>query len=480
MKAKLNVLVVDDDDDDVFLTCDYLSAIDTFEIVIDKEMNYQKAYNKIVENKHDVYLVDYLLGPYTGIQLIEQCRVAGNDKPFILLTGNGDRRIDIEATNVGAYDYITKSELNTESLERSLRYSMQRYASLVAITESENKYRQIFTKSTDIILVFDDTFRIINFNPIITSLLGYLPSELLNQPLIHFFENEEAGLSFIKNVETGEIKNDTEIVLLTKNGERKTFLSSCTRINSPDGVPQYQGIFYDYTQIKKSYEEQLLKEKIEATEKLVRTLAHEIRNPLTSINLSVYQLENELEKEEQIYTDIIKRSSNRINELIKELMFLSDPVDKEDEKIDVNDLVKSVLNLATDRIKLKGIIVCENYTQEQSYIIGDVKKLEMALLNIVINAIEAMGESKGKLLLETSISKLYATIRITDNGSGISPENLSGLFQPYFTGKKNGIGLGLATTHSFIQAHQGTVDVISELGKGTTFVVKLKLAKELN
>lgn len=474
MNSKLNVLVVDDDDDDVFLTCDYLSAIDTFDIHVDKESNYQKAVTKILENKHDVYLIDYLLGPYTGIELIRKCNEAGVSKPFILLTGNGDRRIDIEATKVGAYDYLTKNELNTESLERSLRYSVQRHSALAAITESENKYRQLFTNSNDIIFVVDKNFKLINFNPMMTTLMGYQNGELSGESLTRFFDNEERGKQFLEQLKRDEVKSDTEIVLLTKSGERKTFLASCSRISSAEGEPQYQGILYDYTNIKKSYAEQLVKEKIETTERLVRSLAHEIRNPLTSINLSLHQLELEVGEDGKPLTDIIKRNSNRINEMIGELMNLSNPVHKKEEMIDLNDLVKSVLALAMDRLKLKRINVTEKYKTDKTSVMGDLKKLQMALVNIIINAIESMEEGKGNLFIETSLNNQDACIKITDNGTGIPAENLSSLFQPYFTGKKNGIGLGLATTHSFIQAHNGSIEVTSEVGKGTDFIVKLK------
>ena len=476
MNGKLHVLVIDDDEDDIFLTCDYLAAIDTFNIVIDKESNYLKAFNKILENKHDVYLVDYLLGPYTGVELIRQSNKAGINKPFILLTGNGDRRIDIEATKAGAYDYLTKTELNTELLERSLRYSVHRYAALTAITESENKYRQIFAKSNDIIFVLDKSFKLINFNPMMTTLLEYTAEELMQQPITKFFDKAEDGNFFLQQIESCDAKNDNEIVLLTRANERKTFLSSCSIINSQEGEPQYQVILYDYTNIKKSYAEQLIREKMETTERLVRSLAHEIRNPLTSINLSLHQLERDVDEDGKMLTDIIKRNSNRINDMIGELMNLSNPVEKKEERIAVNDLTQSVMALARDRINLKGITIAEKYKPGIIFINGDRKKLEMALLNIVINAVEAVEEKLGEISIETSVSDEEAGIRITDNGPGIAPENLSSLFQPYFTGKKNGIGLGLATSHSFIYAHDGNIEVTSELGKGTCFTVNLKKA----
>lgn len=468
----LNILVIDDDEDDLFLTCDWLKAIEAYDITIETEGNYKKALQKILENKHHVCLVDYRLGPHTGIELIQECITQGMNKPFILLTGKGDRQIDIEAARAGAYDYLTKSDLNSEVLERSLRYSMQRYNALVAVTESEHRYREIFMKSNDIIFVLDEAFSLVNFNPSMNSLLGYGKEELHHQPIARLFSTTEGAATFLKHLATGDLKNDLEINLLTKAGEERTFLASCSNINSPDGIGKYQGILYDYTNIKKSVAEQLLREKIETTERLVRTLAHEIRNPLTNINLSLHQLESEINEDQKMFTEIVKRNSSRINHLIGELMNLSNPVARVDKQVDCKELVAGTVAMAMDRIKLKNIQLVENYTDNITTI-GDAGKLQTALLNIVINAIEAMEDGKGILQVETHQSADNVIIKITDNGTGISPQNISLLFQPYFTGKKNGMGLGLATTHSYINAHNGSIDVQSQPGKGTTFTVKL-------
>ncbi|HLP51665.1 MAG TPA: ATP-binding protein [Chitinophagales bacterium] len=472
----INVLVIDDDDDDLFLTCDCLRLIDTYTITIETERNYKSAREKILENKHHIYLVDYLLGPHTGVELIRDCVAAGINKPFILLTGKGDRQIDIDAARAGAYDYLTKSDLNAELLERSLRYSLQRYTSLKAIRESEDRYREIFIKSNDIIFVLDEGFNLVNFNPKMNSLLGYTKEELLHQPISRFFESEEDANAFFKHVMNDENKGDIEIGIVTKDGQSRTFLASCSRISSLDGIGKYQGILYDYTNIKKSVAEQLLREKIDTTERLVRTLAHEIRNPLTNINLSLHQLETEIDEDQKIFTDIVKRNSARINQLIGELMNLSNPVDKIERKINCTELVSSALGIAQDRMKLKGVKLTENYQAENATIIGDMEKLQTALLNIIINAIEAMEDGNGALHVETVAAEKAVQIKITDNGMGISSENIAHLFQPYFTGKKNGVGLGLATTHSYIHAHNGNIHVQSQPGKGTTFTVSLETA----
>jgi PAS domain S-box-containing protein len=473
--GRLKVLVVDDNDDDLFAINEYLSQITSYKIEGENELNYKEARRKILQDNHDIYVVDYLLGAETGLELIKECVKAGVKKPFILLTGKGDKKTDIDAAKAGVYDYLTKSELNAELLERSFRYSLERFYSYVAIEESEKRYREIFNKSNDIIFVLDSDFKLINFNPAMTAILGYNFEELIQKPIALLFENPEHAGRFLHHFESNSTGGDLEISLLTKNRSAKTFLASLTRIVSAAGLRQYQGILHDYTSIKKSVAEKLLNARIEATNKIVRSLAHEIRNPLTNINLASYQLEADIAEDKMIFTEIITRNSKKINNLITELMNLSEPPQKDMEPIEINDIFREAITSATDRLKLKGIAVSENFAPEKILIFGDKVKIQTAILNIMINAIEAMESNTGKLELGTNLAGNTAEIKISDNGAGIDPEIVPYLFQPFFTRKKNGMGLGLAIAHSVIEAHNGDIEVDSAPGKGTCFTIRLKV-----
>lgn len=472
-RTKLKVLLIDDSEDDIFITSHHLRRIETFDLTIDSEINYGRARDKILANEHDLYIIDYLLGPETGLELVRECSREGITKPFILLTGKGDRDIDLEAAKTGVYDYLTKAELNAEMLERSIRYSMERYFSYIAVAESEYRFREIFNKSTDIIFVVDDEFRLVNFNPMMGKLLGYETAEMTGQALSRFFETEQAAQDFIRHTQDSTTHSDIEITLLTREKARKTFLASTSQITSLEGHLQYQGILYDYTNLKKSLEQRSLDERIEAIGKMVRSMAHEIRNPLTNIHLSLHQLEEEVNEEGQTYIEIIRRNSKRINDLIGELMKLSNPTDQDYKPVNVRTVIASALEDAMDRIRLKGIKVQEEHSAPDRLVMGDQGKLHMAMLNIIINAVEAMDKKEGLLHISTRSNGDMAAIHITDNGDGIPAENIPHLFQPYFTGKKNGMGLGLATTHSVIKAHKGNIEVHSSYGEGTTFVVQL-------
>lgn len=475
----LNIFVVDDDEDDLFLITDALKGIDTFRITCETEVNYNKACKRIQQNVHDIYIVDYLLGPHTGVELIRNCVEQGIKKPFILLTGKGDRKIDIEATKAGAYDYLIKTELNTEMLERSLRYSESRYKSYREVVESEKRFRDIFEKSTDIIFLLDEQFRLINFNPALSQVLYYEPEEIRNQSLTTLFSDKETAAQFLSKIKSEEKVSNYEVVLQTKNQEPVTFIASCTKIAGSEGT-SYQGIFFDYTTIKKSVADAILRERTAANQQLVRTLAHEIRNPLTNINLSINYLEEEVAEDLKMYTNMVRRNSDRINGLLTELVSIANPAKLKLTSLLLSELINETMLAAEDRIKLNNIDLAKDLSDDCTIIV-DKEKIKIALLNIVINGIEAIDGSKaGKLSIVTRIENDIAEIRISDNGVGIAPEYIDKLFQPYFTGKKNGMGLGLASTGAIVKAHNGNITVESEQGLGTMFVVHLPLNNEPN
>jgi len=200
-------------------------------------------------------------------------------------------------------------------------------------------------------------------------------------------------------------------------------------------------------------------------------LVHEVRNPLTNINLAVEMLgsaikDNQLKK----YLDIITRSSIRINSLICDLLKYQEN-EVEVEKHSIHQLLDEVLEMAGDRMRLKKIAVWKDYASNDCKI--ELNRLEMliGLTNIVVNAIDSMTPGEGELKLVTKSIEGRYVMQIEDNGCGISKENLTNIFKPYFTNKAGGLGIGLATTHSILRSNNVGVNVESEEGQGTRFIL---------
>jgi PAS domain S-box-containing protein len=470
MNAKLiTVLLVDDDEDDYFLTKSYFDDLENWKVEITWCPTYELALNHIGNRKYDLYLFDYLLGEKTGIDLIEEACGVECEEPIILLTGKGDTKIAVDALRLGAADYLIKSDLDAEKLERSIRYALDRTSVLKALKNSERRYRRVFEESKDFLFICDIEGSIGDFNTAASMLTGYQASDLTGRYIQSMVDDPQFSAVW-KNL-AREPVSDMEVRLLTADGEKRYCVFSATR--ETDGENAYiQGRFHDITARKQSERERLFSEKLAVTSRLVRMLAHEVRNPLTNVNLSAEQLEMELLDEGQkLYTQIIKRNCTRINDLITRLLQPSSSVDIVLAMNSVHDVLDDAIEAAYDRVQLKKITIVRAYAEENFLIPLDAVSLSMAFLNLITNAIEAMDPEKGVLRITTRNQADAIQILFSDNGSGISEENMDKIFEPYFTGKNSGMGIGLATTLHILHAHHGRIDVESDIGEGTTFTI---------
>jgi signal transduction histidine kinase len=214
------------------------------------------------------------------------------------------------------------------------------------------------------------------------------------------------------------------------------------------------------------------------TGRIARMIAHEVRNPLTNINLSCDQLRGSVNKsnETQMLLDTIVRNSGRINQLVSELLNATKVQELKFRRVSINDLLNETLEIAKDRIKLEHISVKKDYDANICDVEVDTDKMKIAFLNVILNAVEAMDAGQGVLELKTIARDNKCVVLVKDNGHGIDRESLEKIFDPYFTGKSNGNGLGLTNTQNIILTHKGLIEVESTPGKGTTSTIILDFA----
>jgi signal transduction histidine kinase len=219
-------------------------------------------------------------------------------------------------------------------------------------------------------------------------------------------------------------------------------------------------------------------EKFASTGRIARTIAHEVRNPLTNINLAIEQLEEDTADipGADAMVDMVKRNSLRIQQLITDLLNSTRFAELHFEKVQLHNLLDQTLADAQDRIGFQQVQVVKEYSTEIPDINADGEKLKVAFLNIILNALEAVQPGKGILTISTAAEQDYCLVSIRDNGTGMSKETLQRLFEPYFTQKEKGNGLGLTNTQNIILNHKGALHVESEVGNGTTFTIRLPLA----
>ncbi len=234
--------------------------------------------------------------------------------------------------------------------------------------------------------------------------------------------------------------------------------------------------FNEITNQKLGQDAVLNYQRIQATSKFARLMTHEIRNPLTNILLSVEQLKDDLKGniENEIYLDILQRNTHRINELISEVMNASKMTELNIQEINSSELIAQCVEIVNDRLKLQNVELNINIKDNETLNI-DIDKMKIAITNIILNAIEAMVNKEAILNIIAYKNKEEYIFEIIDNGIGITAENQQKLFEPFYTNKAKGFGIGLTASQTIIFNHNGKIKVKSTIGKGTTFIISIPL-----
>ncbi|HEY1872478.1 MAG TPA: HAMP domain-containing sensor histidine kinase [Chitinophagaceae bacterium] len=219
-------------------------------------------------------------------------------------------------------------------------------------------------------------------------------------------------------------------------------------------------------------------EKVSSLESLIKMIVHEIRNPLTSIDLANQLMHEELNNGAttaslNVYHDLIAKNVSRVEELLKDLLFESPLQELEFTATNIRHVIETSLEKAGDRIFLKKLEVMRDYDQD-ILIDGNAEKLSVAFLNIIVNAIEATKMGEGKIWITAYRVRDAVKIVITDNGVGMEPEVTSHMFDKNFSCKSKGSGVGLTHVKEILEWHDAKVSVISEPGTGTSVIIAFK------
>ena len=220
-------------------------------------------------------------------------------------------------------------------------------------------------------------------------------------------------------------------------------------------------------------------EKFASTGRIARIIAHEVRNPLTNIDLAISLIKKDVNKENKeldFLFEMITRNSNRINQLITELLNATRFTDLVFVKTSVSSILNEAIDMAGDRTELNNIVVQKEFSPVFDQVMVDAEKLKIAFLNIIINAIESMSaKENGILQLTTKSENGKCVVEISDNGTGMDENELSKLFEAYYTTKPKGNGLGLTNTQNIILNHKGSIEVKSKPGEGSRFIITLDI-----
>lgn len=203
---------------------------------------------------------------------------------------------------------------------------------------------------------------------------------------------------------------------------------------------------------------------------LSASLAHEIKNGLVAVNTFCQIMQEKGENPE--LAELVQRELNRINGLVTQMLRLAAPRPANLAPVNLHELLELTLRLVEHQLRARLITVRREFHAEPPTVRADDSQLQQAIMNLMLNAMEAMGQG-GELTLATETADGWLKLSICDTGAGIPRENLGQIFDTFFTTKKHGTGLGLAITRRVVDEHHGRIEVHSEVGLGSTFTISL-------
>jgi two-component system, NtrC family, sensor kinase len=246
--------------------------------------------------------------------------------------------------------------------------------------------------------------------------------------------------------------------------------------SSPDEIGALGREFNAMAAALDEREQRLIRsERLAAVGKIAAVITHEVRNPLSSIGLNAELLEEETSGEAKELARAIVKEVDRLTEITEEYLRFARLPRPKLEREDLGAIVSSLLDFLQKELQARKVVLDVDIDPGLPAIAADEHQLRQALLNLMRNAVDAMGEG-GRLTVRATAPGPVVELTIADNGEGIAPEHLAKIFDPFFSTKEGGTGLGLALTQQIIVEHGGRIEVTSERGRGTTFVVRLMAA----
>jgi two-component system sensor histidine kinase AtoS len=360
-------------------------------------------------------------------------------------------------------------------------------AQLVRIEESEKRYRMLFEKAGDAIFIVDaegaNVGHIQNANEAAAAMHGFTDDELRGLNIIRDLDApsaEKKTQELIKRILNGEwIKAELE----HQKKDGTVFPVEISAGLLEIGTHKYILVFdRDITERKRTEETLQRAEQIKICGEMAVGMAHEIKNPLAGIKVSIEVLLDELklvESDREVLVKVISEIK-RLELLIKALLNFAKPPKPQFSLVDLNGILETAAGFSLQNSSFSHIKALKDYDDHLPETMADPMQLQQVFMNLILNAAEAMPEG-GTLSLKTSYDKSsnVLQIMISDTGEGITEEMKDKIFQPFFTTKSKGTGLGLAISKRLIEQHGGNIIAESNHPKGTIFRISFPLIQKL-
>ena len=348
------------------------------------------------------------------------------------------------------------------------------------LAESQQQYKSLFEYSPDIVYMLDLAGTITNLNPHFDLITGFKREDVIGQNISTLLPKKYKKFLpyFIQSV-ADEVKPVMyEIKIPHRNGNEITLQCTSVPIIVNGNISGIIGYGRDVTILRKAEERLRRTEKLSVVGELSASVAHEIRNPLTSLKGFVQLLQMEDEKH-QFYYRIMMDELDRINHIVGELLLLAKPQHLKFSTTDMQKLLSDVISLLSTEAIYYNVQIVSTFPEEEIYIECEPNQLKQVFINIIKNAIEASIKGGTVEIVIHSAKGEHVMISVKDHGCGISKERLDKLGEPFYSSKEKGTGLGLTVSFKIVQAHNGMIHFNSQKNQGTTVDISLPIRQEI-
>ncbi|MBI2525058.1 MAG: PAS domain-containing protein [Candidatus Rokubacteria bacterium] len=315
-------------------------------------------------------------------------------------------------------------------------------------------------------------------------LLGLRASAIRGRPVGEALQAVPELTAWVLGALAGDrLHQERDFALTAEGSRRATVRASASDLRDESGETDGLVVLLrDITEVSRLELQLRRSDKLAALGTLAAGVAHEVKNPLHALGLNLHLLQAELAPGPppgaaiRGYFDVLRSELQHLDRIVENFLRFSKPLVPEFKPVEIAGLVERVLGLVAFEAASHGVAIESRLDPALTRILGDEGQLSQVFLNVMINALQAMPNG-GALAVTTRRDGGWAEVSVRDTGPGIAEDVLPHVFDPYFTTRPSGVGLGLAIAHRIVQGHEGSIDVESQLGSGTTMIIRLPLSE---
>jgi len=485
MTTPLRALIIEDSIDDAFLL-EHALRDGGFQLHLLRIESARELANALKQEQWDIVLCDYILPGFNVLEAIDMVKKINQDLPIIIVSGKIDEETAIRAMRAGAHDFITKGNLSRliPAIHRELKETSMRLQHRLAKIELEEKYRLLAESITDLFFAFDTNLRCTYWNKAAEQFTGIDADKAQGKTFGELFY-------FIEHTNLESLLHLAYTTRIAHSAPLQIQHDSITSYFDVKFFPTESGvsvIVRDITERKKAESlqkrhKEIEKELLETRElqllgKLTSGVAHEVRNPLNAISVLVEAIFCEVEGKFDLaeYKNHLQIHVKRLQQLMQDLLDYGKPVEASKlTRISLFSTMKEIISIWENTNKAHRIHLIKNAT-DPIMIKADPVKIHQVIVNLLDNASQH-SEENTNITIDLSSDDVQCSIKVIDNGSGIKPDILAHLFEPFYTTRRKGTGLGLAIVRQIIGVHGGTIELQNNQSPpGCTVEIKLPIA----